>query len=127
MRVYSGNGELLVVHSIGDLLEHKKLQQGKVSGISSTELTEDGRRTPTLWDTVKVHCKVSFNHIIYPTPTTLKTDCFDRSIALGGVGPMSNRITNPTQTTHKTIVGGRVDHGIGIVIRSPKVPNRRFY
>jgi hypothetical protein len=31
------------------------------------------------------------------------------------------------KTTPKTIVGGRVDHGVGIVIRSRKVPNRLFH
>lgn len=62
-----------------------------------------GRRTPTRWDIVKVHCDILFNHTINPMPTISKT-------------------------TPKTIIGGRVDHGVGIVIRSSKkVPNRFFH
>jgi hypothetical protein len=80
------------------LLKHKKLQRGKVSGISPTQSTEDGRRTPTPWDTVKVHCEISFTHTIKPMPTT-----------------------------PKTVVGGRVDLGVGIAIRSKKVPSRLFH
>ncbi|KAF8808660.1 hypothetical protein BYT27DRAFT_7188627 [Phlegmacium glaucopus] len=73
--------------------------RGKVSGISPTQPTEDGRRTPTPWDTVKVHCEVSFSHSINPVPIISK----------------------------KTIVGGRVDHGVGIMMRSRKAANRRFH
>ena len=71
------------------------LKRGKVSGISPTQSTGDGRRTATPWDNVKVHCNVSFTHTIPTTP--------------------------------KAIVGGRADHGVGIVVRSKKVPNRLFH
>ena len=92
MRVYSGNGGLVRL-LLAILLMHKKLQRG------TTGSTEDGRRIPTPWYTVKVHCDVSLTHTINPMPTT-----------------------------PKTIVGGRVDRGVGIVIRSrKKVPNRLFH
>jgi len=73
------------------LLTHKRLQQGKVPAISPTQPTEGGRRTPTPWDGVKVHCEVSFTHPINHIPTS-----------------------------DDIVVGGRVDHGVGIVIRSGK-------
>lgn len=76
------------------LLKHKKLQKGN----TSTQPT-DGRRTPTSWDSVKVHCEVSFSHAVNPISTIPKD----------------------------IIVGGRVDHGVGIVIRSNKTPNRLFH
>lgn len=82
------------------LFKCKRLQRGKVSA-TPTQPTEDhdGRRTPTSWDTVKVHCDVSFNHTINRMPTTSK----------------------------KTVVGGRVDHGVGIILRSKKSPYRFFF
>jgi len=93
MRVYSGIGEL-VTHFVGDSTYLNT--RGKVSAISPTQPTEDGRRAPTPWDTVKVYCDVSFTHAINPIPTISKN----------------------------TVVGGRVDHGVGIIIRSKKAPNR---
>lgn len=63
-----------------------------------TRSTEDGQRTRTPWDTVKVHCEVSFTHAVNPLPT----------------------IPN-------TIVCGRVDHGVAIVIGSWRVPNLPFH
>jgi hypothetical protein len=65
-----------------------------VSGISATK---DGRRTPTPWDKVKVHCKVSFAHRVNPPPKV------------------------------QTIVGGRVDHGVGIVLGANEDRKRLFY
>jgi hypothetical protein len=56
------------------------------------------RGRPTYTNTVKVHCDLSFAHTINSAPATLKTT-----------------------------VNGRVDHGVGIVIRSQKVPNRLFH
>jgi len=85
--------------SLAILLKHKRLQQGKVSAISPTQPTEDGRRTPTPWDTVKVYCEVSLTHAINPIPTISKD----------------------------TVVGGRVDHSVGITFRSKKAPNRLFH
>ena len=93
--MYSGNGEL-VGPFVGAYTQTQDLQQGKVSGISQTE---DGRRTPTPWDAVKVHCEVSFTHTINPIPTIPKN----------------------------IVVGGRVDHGVGIVMRSKKASNRLFH
>lgn len=89
--------------SLVTLLKHKGPQQGKVSAISPTESTRDGRCTPTPWDSVQVHCEVSFTHPINHTPTSFKFD---------GI-----------------VVRGRVDHGVGIIIKSKrrKAPNRLFH
>ena len=76
------------------LLTYNKLQKGN----TSTQ-PMDGQRTLTSWDSVKVHCEVSFTHAVNPI-STIPQDI---------------------------IVGGRVDHGVGIVIRSRKTPNRLFH
>ncbi|SRR6266576_1032734 len=68
-----------------------------VSGISTTEEAEDGRRTPTPWDKVKVHCEISFKHRVNPPPKT------------------------------QTIVSGRVDHDIGIVLGANEDRKRLLY
>jgi len=82
------------------LLKHKRLQQGKVSAISPTQPTRDGQHTPTPWDSVQVHCELSFTHPINHIPTF-----------------------------EDIVVGGRVDHGVGIIIKSrrKKAPNRLFH
>ncbi|KAF8346750.1 hypothetical protein F5887DRAFT_960853 [Amanita rubescens] len=59
----------------------------EVSGISATQSTDVGRRTPTPWDTVKVHCDVSFTHKMETTPKTVVYGRVDY-----GVGIRSNRL-----------------------------------
>ena len=70
------------------ILLNQKLQQleDKASGVSPAQPIEDGRRTPTTWDSVKVHCDVSFTHTVPPISATSKD----------------------------IIVSGRVNHGVGI-------------
>ncbi|KIL71216.1 hypothetical protein M378DRAFT_154713 [Amanita muscaria Koide BX008] len=87
------------------LLKHKKPQQGKAHGISPTQPTEDGRRTPAPWDTVNVHCEVSFTHTINPLLIISKKKSKKQNVQ----------------------VSGRVDHGVGIVTWSQNIPNRRFH
>ncbi|KAF8344467.1 hypothetical protein F5887DRAFT_274678 [Amanita rubescens] len=59
----------------------------EVSGISATQSTDVGRRTPLPWDTVKVHCDVSFTHKMQATPKTVVYGRVDY-----GVGIRSNRL-----------------------------------
>ena len=89
MRMYRGIGEL-AAYFVGDSTQAEGIQQGKVCAISPTQPTPDGRRTPTPWDSVQVHCEVSLSHPINHMPTTIDD----------------------------IVVGGRVDHGVGIIIKS---------
>ena len=94
--MYRVIGELVVLYFIGNSTQAhcKGLQQ---SATSPTQTTEEGR-TPTVWDSVQVHCEVSFSHSINHTPTY-----------------------------ENIVVGGRVDHAVGIVIRGKRAFNRLFH
>ena len=68
-----------------------------------------GRKTPTPWDDIKIHCELSFSHTI--TPRTSRTSTVFKQPAIN--------------------VNGHVDIGIGRILRSPttsatKQPRRRF-
>jgi len=54
--------------------------------------------TPKPWTNIKAFCEISFTHLI-----------------------------NDTSNSQGVVVGGRVDHGVGIVSRPVKKPNRRFH